>query len=276
MHVSPMPQVPPPDHTSPQGLAPGSPSPRFTCKILQIWDNSHPNRPYRGEPDYASSTTSIGFGVGVVSLRPIRRTPPAHAQDRIMGQIQFVQASKVVKTSGVWVDGQYVGYLGELQGRNRLRLLPGAHDILVREDGYEDYNEKAMIEPGKILDLHVALERDSRAKFPDPKTSAQVRLDVSPDRAAVFVDDNFVGHVNEFYGFGHGMLLVPGKHNIKIDLAGYKTFETDVTLLPRQKFALKTDLAAGSINDADPLIRNDRAATLGANASRPDANNPAK
>ena len=139
---------------------------------------------------------------------------------------------------------------------------------MVREDGYEDYNEKAMIEPGKILDLHVALERDSRAKYPDPKTSAQVRLDVSPNRAAVFVDDNFVGHVNEFYGFGHGMLLVPGKHNIKIDLAGYKTFETEVTLLPRQKFALKTELVAGSINDADPLIRNDRAASIRTNRPR--------
>lgn len=193
-----------------------------------------------------------------------------------MGQIQFIQASKAVKTSGVWVDGQYVGYLGELQGRNRLRLLPGPHDIMVREDGYEDYNEKAMIEPGKILDLHVALERDSRAKYPDPKTSAQVRLDVSPNRAAVFVDDNFVGHVNEFYGFGHGMLLVPGKHNIKIDLAGYKTFETEVTLLPRQKFALKTELVAGSINDADPLIRNDRAASMPVPSSEAEARERAK
>jgi len=29
-----------------------------------------------------------------------------NAQDRIMGQIQFVPTTKVAKTSGVWVDGQ--------------------------------------------------------------------------------------------------------------------------------------------------------------------------
>ena len=63
--------------------------------------------------------------------------------------------------------------------------LPGQHEIVVREAGFEDYNEKAMIEPGKILDVHVIMERDSRAKYPDPKTSAQVRLDVSPDRIVV-------------------------------------------------------------------------------------------
>ena len=206
--------------------------------------------------------------VSVLSLCGVfAALPTAHAQDRIMGQIQFVQSSKVAKTSGVWVDGQYVGYVGELQGRNRLRLLPGQHEIVVREAGFEDYEEKAMIEPGKVLDLHVILEKDSSARYPDPKTSAQVRLDVSPDRAAVFVDDNFVGHVNEFYGVGHGMLVVPGKHNIKIDLGGYKTFETEVTLLPRQKFTLKTELMAGSINDANPLIKSDRSASLHANSS---------
>jgi hypothetical protein len=214
--------------------------------------------------------------VSLLSLSGLLTLPAARAQDGIMGQIQFVQPSKVAKISGVWVDGQYVGYVGELQGRNRLRLLPGMHDILVREAGFEDYGKKAIIEPGKILDVHVVMEKDSSAKYPDPKTSAQVRLDVSPDRAAVFVDDNFVGHVNEFYGIGHGMLIVPGKHNIKIDLGGYKTFETEVTLLPRQKFTLKTELVAGSINDADPLIRNDRAASMRATSSETEARERAK
>ena len=51
------------------------------------------------------------------------------------------------------------------------------------------------------------------------------------------------------------MLLSPGKHRIKIALAGYRTFETEVNLLPKQKFTLKTDLAKGSITEAGPLIK---------------------
>ena len=37
-------------------------------------------------------------------------------ENPIMGKLQFEADSKVVKTSGVWIDGQYVGYLHELKG----------------------------------------------------------------------------------------------------------------------------------------------------------------
>jgi PEGA domain len=196
--------------------------------------------------------------------------PVAHPHDKIMGQIQFVNATKVAKTSGVWVDGQYIGYLGELKGSSRLRLLPGEHEILVRQAGYDDFTRKVTIEPGVTLAVHAVMERNPRFQFPEQKTTAEIRLDVWPERAAVFLDGNFVGHVSEFYGFEHGMLVAPGKHKIKVALGGYKSFETEVTLLPRQKFALKTDLAAGSINDADPSIRSDRPASLRATSLEGD------
>src|SRR5712692_836673 len=142
--------------------------------------------------------------------------PAARAHDKIMGQIQFVNEDKAAKTSGVWVDGQYIGYLGELKGSSMLRLLPGEHEILVRQAGYEDFNRKVTVEPGGTVEVHAAMERDTRFQFPEGKTSAEIRLDVWPFRAAVFLDYNFVGHVSEFYGFGHAMLVAPGKHTIKV------------------------------------------------------------
>ena len=174
-----------------------------------------------------------------------------------MGQIHFVYASKAVKDSGVWIDGQYVGYLGELKGSNRLRLLPGDHEISVRQAGYSDFAQKVVIEPRMVVDIRVSMDRDSRFIYPDPKTSSEVSLDVVPTRAAVFVDDYYVGTVDEYYGVEHAMLLVPGKHRFKIALPGFRTFETEVDLFPRQKFAIRTELMSGSINDADPSIRSD-------------------
>ena len=181
----------------------------------------------------------------------------AYAQDRVMGKIQFVNPTKIAKTSGVWIDGQYVGYLGELNGRNKLRLLPGTHEISVRQAGYSDYTKKVVIEPRAAVDVRVSMERDPRFIYPDPKTSSEVRLDVQPTRAAVFLDDVFVGTVDEYYGVEHAMLVIPGKHNFKIALPGFRTFETEVELLPHQKFAIRTDLMGGSINDADPIIRSE-------------------
>jgi hypothetical protein len=177
----------------------------------------------------------------------------ASAQSQVMGKIQFVGASKVEKTSGVWIDGGYVGFLGELKEDNTVSLLPGEHEIAVRQAGYQDFQQKVVVEPGKQLVLRVAMQKDPRAEY--PKVTAQVKLEVSPDRSAVFLDDTFVGHVQEFSGIGHAMLVSPGKHRIKIALPGYRTFETEINLLPKQNFTLKTELVKGSITQADPLIK---------------------
>ncbi len=193
--------------------------------------------------------------VGLFGLSAFHAT--VHAQDRIMGQVQLNTASKLVKNSGVWVDGEYVGYLGELKGMNRLRLLPGDHEIAIRQAGYLDFVQKVVIEPRMVTDVHVVMYKDPRFTYPDPKTSSEVRLDIQPGRAAVFLDDAYVGAVDEYYGFEHAMLVVPGKHRIKIALPGFKTFETEVDLAPRQKIALRTSLIGGSINDADPIIRSE-------------------
>ena len=177
----------------------------------------------------------------------------ASAQSQVMGKIQFVGASKVEKTSGVWIDGGYVGFLGELKEDNTVSLLPGEHEIAVRQAGYQDFKQKVVVEPGKQLVLRVTMQKDPRAEY--PKVTAKVKLEVTPDRSAVFLDDAFVGHVQEFGGLGHAMLVSPGKHRIKIALPGYRTFETEINLLPKQDFTLKTELVKGSITQADPLIK---------------------
>ena len=46
-----------------------------------------------------------------------------YAGNDVMGEIQFEGKSHVEKTSGVWVDGAYVGYLKELKGSKKV-LLP--------------------------------------------------------------------------------------------------------------------------------------------------------
>jgi hypothetical protein len=58
-----------------------------------------------------------------------------------MGEIQFEGKSHVEKTSGVWVDGEYVGYLKELKGSKKVLLLPGEHVVTVRHDGYQDFTQ---------------------------------------------------------------------------------------------------------------------------------------
>lgn len=177
---------------------------------------------------------------------------PLFAQTTILGELEFKGASKVEKTSGVWIDGQYVGYLDELKGPKRILLLPGDHDLAVRQAGYQDFTEKLTVEPKELLLVPVKMRKATNETW--PTVTSQLKVDVQPDRAAVFVDDRFLGHAGELGGAFHSMLLSPGTHRIKVELPGYQTFETDVTLVAGQKSVVKTNLAKGSIHQADALI----------------------
>jgi len=177
----------------------------------------------------------------------------ARAQNQVLGELQLVGKTKADKTSGVWVDGQYVGYVNELKSDNKILLLPGEHEIAVRQSGYTDFRQKVVVEPHKKIVLQVVMLKDPRTHL--PKVTSQIKLQVTPERAAVFVDDAFAGTVGEFSGVGHGMLVSAGKHRIKIALPGYQAFDTEVTLLARQKITIKTDLLPGSIAQAGASIK---------------------
>jgi PEGA domain len=58
----------------------------------------------------------------------------------------------------------------------------------------------------------------------------ELKISASPDRAEVFVDDQFAGHLSEFNGLGKAMLLTPGQHRVRIALPGYLPFENVVDL----------------------------------------------
>ncbi len=199
-----------------------------------------------------------GIGVLVVLVLYFTVTPmvtPLFAQTTVLGELTFKGASKVEKTSGVWIDGKYVGYLGELWGPKRILLLPGDHDLVVRQAGYQDFTEKLTVEPKELLRVPVKMQKDTSDTW--PTVTAELKVDVHPDRAAVFVDDRFLGHAGELGGAFHSMLLSPGAHRIKVELPGYQSFETDVTLVAGQKSVVKTNLAKGSITQADSLIDQD-------------------
>ena len=169
--------------------------------------------------------------------------PIAAQNNEILGEVRFEPQNGPAKTAGVWVDGRYVGYINELKGSKKLLLLPGDHDISVREAGYRSVDEKITVEPNAVQTLRVILTKDPRAQM--PTVSGEVRLAIEPDRAAVFVDDQFAGHAHEFGGAGRAMLLSPGKHHIKITLPGYQSFDTEIDVRANQRYDIKTQLPKG-------------------------------
>ena len=189
-----------------------------------------------------------------------------YAGNDVMGEIQFEGKSHIEKTSGVWVDGEYVGYLEELKGSKKVLLLPGNHEIVVRQDGYKDFTKKVIVQPGEKQVVLVSMEKAPTGPLPD--VPATVKIEVNPSRAAVFMDGLFVGHAGEFKGPGRGMLVAPGTHQIRIALPGYQIFETDINPLANQKVQIKTDLVRNGAPLAEPLIATETSESTSAPGAR--------
>ena len=194
-----------------------------------------------------------GLPLAAALLLMLLAAAGGYAANQVMGEVRFEGASKVERDSGVWIDGQYVGYLRELKGSKKVMLLPGEHEVSVRQAGLDDFVRRIVVEPGRKLTVHVAMQKS--AGWQTPSATATLKLTVQPDRAAVFLDDRYVGHVGEFGGKFHSMQLAAGKHHVKIELPGFRTFDTEVTLLAGQKTEVKTELAKGSIEQNDAMVK---------------------
>jgi PEGA domain-containing protein len=173
---------------------------------------------------------------------------------QVMGEVRFNGDTQLDRDSGVWIDGNYLGYVKELKGNKKVLLLPGKHEIVVRQAGYTDFTRELVIEPGQVQEVQVAMQLLPGAKTPD--VTSELKLTVHPKRAAVFLDGRYVGHASELGGRFHSLLVSPGKHRIKIELPGYRTFETDVVIVTGQKSEVKTELVKGSIEQAGAEIKN--------------------
>jgi hypothetical protein len=168
------------------------------------------------------------------------------AQDsKIMGEIRFDPVTSIDRDAGVWVDGNYVGYVKELKDDRdkKVLLLPGKHTITAREAGYTDWVADVVVEAGQLKTLHIKMIPAPGAQ--EPQVTGQLKVTVQPSRAAVFVDGAYVGHAGELGGAVHSLLLAPGKHHIKVSLPGYRSFESDVDLVAGQKSEVKTELLKG-------------------------------
>jgi PEGA domain len=178
--------------------------------------------------------------------------PPG--ENKVLAELRLIPHGGADKTAGVWVDGQYVGYVKELKGDKKVLLMPGRHKIVVRQPWYKEYVEDTLLQPGELHTVTISLVRNGRT-LPVPAT-AELKISATPARAAVFVDNQFTGHVDEFDGPGQAILLIPGQHRLRIALPGYLPFDHTVDLRPNQKLRIQTALVKGSITEAGSLVTN--------------------
>jgi PEGA domain len=218
-----------------------------------ILPHSCPGRDTRPAEQSQNSRWRFAVSVFVCMLVMLGSTKTVTAQNQVMGELAFEGKTKVERDSGVWIDGNYVGYLKELNGSKKIMLLPGTHEVIVRQSGYLDFVQKVVVEPGEKRLILVSLHLAPSATMPE--VTATLKLKVKPERSAVFLDGKFVGHAGDFGGAFKSMKISPGKHRVRVELPGYRTYDTEVNLLAGQVSEVKTELPKGSIEQNTPLIK---------------------
>lgn len=196
---------------------------------------------------------------GIWSCLLLNATFALAASNDVLGEVRLKAVSKVEKTAGIWVDGQYLGYLKELKGSKKILLLPGQHQIVARLSGHRDFETDVDVVAGESSVVRVAMREKLGARRVDKKEMARVKLQVTPSRAAVFVDDRFIGHVDQYDGIGQSLGLPPGTYKIAIELPGYEPFESELTLHKRQRYEIETRLRKGHSIDNSRLSRDKQA-----------------
>src|SRR5437660_6249461 len=111
------------------------------------------------------------------------------SDNQVLAELRFMAHNGAEKKAGVWVDGQYVGFVKELNGDKKMLLLPGKHEIVVRQAWYQDYVEQALLEPGEIHTIKLAMAKESHVVTAAGSSCA--KNIGPPPGAGVFADGQF-------------------------------------------------------------------------------------
>jgi hypothetical protein len=114
--------------------------------------------------------------------------------------------------AGVFVDGKYLGPAANFRVARTYPVAAGAHEVMLVDPRYEELTTKVTVKAGKKTTISETLKALPPAKPP----FGRLRTENKDKFAAVYVNEKFMGHVDEFSNSSQGLLLNPGEYNVKI------------------------------------------------------------
>jgi len=167
------------------------------------------------------------------------------------------------KDAQVYVDRYAAGVVDDYDGIfQHLTLRPGPHLIEIRKTDFITLTVELNLQPGQSITYRRTME-PSRGEIdaPSPLPAApgfdegamppapadinappgDVKFDVTPNDAAVYVDSFYAGIAGDFDGSQH-LLMPPGRHHLALRLEGYDTIEVDLAIDSARSITYRTTL----------------------------------
>ncbi len=157
---------------------------------------------------------------------------PLSAQD----QGGYVKAYGAPGDAAVFINGQYAGPAHRFTLSEKYPAPAGEVEVTFRDPRYEDYTTKVTVRSRKTTKVKYSMKKLPEAKPPfgrlrlgggEPESFISV---AAGDVGAVYLNDRFVGYVDELNNAGSGLLLNPGTYDLHISSPRFGEIRQKVTI----------------------------------------------
>lgn len=132
--------------------------------------------------------------------------------------------------AGVFVNGKYLGPAANFGKARKYKLPEGEHELKLAEPRYQEVTKKFTITAGKTTTVSEKLTALPLAQPP----FARLRV-MGPDKfSAIFLNNKFYGHLDEFSNFAQGLLIPAGQYTVRVEPTSGAPYEEKVTLTANQ------------------------------------------
>lgn len=138
--------------------------------------------------------------------------------------------------AGLFVNGKYIGPAGRFSVPEKYAVAAGEVEVAFRDPRYEEYVTKATIKPGKTTKLKYHLKKLEPPKGPFARLrfgggEAESFISVAAgDLSPVYVNDKFMGFLDELNNRGGGLLLPAGDYTVRCSSPLFGDINQKVTL----------------------------------------------
>jgi hypothetical protein len=142
----------------------------------------------------------------------------------------------------VFIDGAQIGKVPQER-----RVSPGEHPVVVRLDGFKQFEQKVMLEAGKTVTVQAEL-----------KAVGRLRVLSTPAKATVMINGLAVGPTPL------DTEVEVGETVVRIEAAGFQPFEQTLSIQGGKTETLSRELAVAGPSEAEQLIEQRALSSFGA------------
>jgi hypothetical protein len=148
----------------------------------------------------------------------------------------YIKASGKPHGPGVFVDGKYIGPAMRFTIAEKYELTPGEHEVTLKDPRHEEFTTKVVVKQGKTTKIKYRMKQLPEPKGPfgrlrlgggEPESFMSI---TRGDVGAIYVNDKFMGYVDEWNNWNSGLLLNPGTYQVRIESSVFGTINQNVTI----------------------------------------------